>query len=349
MENISQKQSDPPKRLKSDTRQWNSGRVMFAVIGWKDKPEKNYIIFEKNFFGKSAHPDQKFILRTIDWQNLKKLVDGELNADTQWERQVRVVDQSSLTQLLNDNPEVIEKVLSNPNILKLNDSSLEALDRLAVRLFEIKTDKIDLIIKELTNATGQDLDTFSDLLEDLRLHQVSMMASLVYQKLKVIDLLEKTCCDDTKSEKDVHRIFEKNIWLVGKNYEIVQSDRSLSQYLETNLTVDPETRKRPDLIIKVVPNSQDIVLIELKGPGIKLKAKHIGQVLEYKALIERNKPNVNNINCFLYGYEKDTTFLLSKDAEIKTFSELVSELRSEYQEYQRIIEEGKEVEEMPVF
>ena len=30
-----------PKRLKSDTRQWSSGRVSFAVIGWEGKTEQN--------------------------------------------------------------------------------------------------------------------------------------------------------------------------------------------------------------------------------------------------------------------------------------------------------------------
>jgi hypothetical protein len=92
-----------------------------------------------------------------------------------------------------------------------------------------------------------------------------------------------------------------------------------------------------------VPYTQDIVIIELKAPGIKLKAEHIGQVLTYKALIQRHKPNTKNIHCFVYGYEKDTTFTLSNDATIKTFSELISELRDEYKEYQKVLEIGTEV------
>jgi NAD(P)H-nitrite reductase large subunit len=88
------------------------------------------------------------------------------------------------------------------------------------------------------------------------------------------------------------------------------------------------------------------VLIELKGPGIPLKAKHIGQVLEYKALIQKNKPNVKNIHCFVFGYEKDQSFMLSRDAEMKTFSELVAELRAEYREYKKIIDQASEVDEV---
>src|SRR3989344_3200727 len=280
-----------------------------------------------------------------DWLNLKKLVDGELTNITEWEKTISVVDQKSLAKLIETDPDSLGKILSNPNILKLSESSIESLDRLAIKLYEIKTGRIDLILKELSKSTSEDIVRFSSLLNDLKLNQISMMASLVYQKLKVIDLLEKTCCDTTRSERDVHEIFERNCWMVGKEYEIIQSDRSLSTYLGENMPIDTETRKRPDIIGKKIPYTEDIVLIELKAPGIKLKANHIGQVLTYKALIERHKPNVKNIHCFVFGYEKDTSFTLSRDATIKTFSELAAELRDEYREYQKILDMGKEYQE----
>ena len=334
---------DRPKQLKADTRQWNSGRVKFAVIGWEGRPQDNYIVFEKNFFGQTRNLDQKFILRARDWNNLKKLIDGDLQQYSEWERTIPTVDLAALTGLIADHPDLFEKVLSNPNILKLSEASFESLDRIAIKLYEVKADRIDLIFKELSAASGRDLTRFSSLLEDLRLNQVSTMASLVYQKLKVIDLLERTCSNPRNLERDVHDIFDKNPWLMGKAYDIVQSDKPLSTYMAEHAPLD-EFKKRPDLILKTVPNTQDVILVELKAPGVPLKAKHIGQVLEYKGLILNNKANVRNIHCFVFGYEKDQTFVLSNDATIKTFSELVAELRAEYREYTRIIDGGKEVD-----
>jgi len=55
---------------------------------------------------------------------------------------------------------------------------------------------------------------------------------------------------------------------MGRHYEIVQSDKPLSEYFATNVKVDPETGKRPDLILKTVPYSQDVIM-ELKAPGTK--------------------------------------------------------------------------------
>lgn len=339
-----QKPVDKPKQLKADTRQWKSGRVKFAVIGWEGRPNDNYIVFEKNFFGHSKTPDQKFILRERDWTNLKRLIDGDLQEFSEWEKTIPTVDQAGLTVLISQHPDLFEKLLSNKNILKLSEASFESLDRLAIKLYEVKTERIDLILKELSVTSGADLTQFSRLLEDLRLSQVSTLASLVYQKLKVIDLLEATCTNPEKRERDVHDIFDKNSWLVGKEYEIVQSDRSLSKFMDENSSMEPDLKKRPDLILKVVPGSQDVVLVELKAPGVPLKADHIGQVLTYRALIEKNKANVKNVHCFVFGYEKSPTFCLSKDVVMKTFSELIAELRAEYREYTRIIESGREIE-----
>lgn len=333
-----------PKQLKADTRQWHSGRVKFAVIGWEGRPDDNYIIFEKNFFGKTQNKDQKFNLRFRDWQNLKKLIDGELSPVTEWQKTIPVADKDSLEKLLKEDPDIFAKILSNPNILKLSDSSFESLDRIALKIYEIKTEKLELILKKIAETSSPDLEKFSTLLNDLRLNQISMMTALVYQKLKIIDLLEKVIISSETKERDVHQIFEKHPWLLGRAFEIVSSDKALSKYLEDKLGDDPETKKRPDLIARLIPNTQDIVLIELKKPGIKLKAKHIGQVLEYKSLVEKHKPNVKTINCFVFGYEKDHTFTMSRDATIKTFSELVAELRYEYQEYQKVLDSGRETE-----
>jgi len=36
---------------------------------------------------------------------------------------------------------------------------------------------------------------------------------------------------------------------------------------------------------------------------------------------------------------------MSNDAVIKTFSELIADLRAQYQEYQKVLEGGREIEE----
>ncbi len=334
-----------PRLIKKDTRQWTSGRVSFAVIGIPKHPETNYILWEKDFFGRSKQQPQRFILHSHDWQNLKRLIDGDLIKETKW-TQPQILTEVMLQKIILENPDFIETILKVPNITKLSQVSLEALDRLAIRIFEIKRENIDLILKRLAESKSQELITFASLLRDLKLNQVSMLSSLVYQKLKIIDLLENLTCNKETNESKVHELFESNIWLSGKNFEIVQSDKSLSKYLDENISKEAGMKLRPDLIIKRIPYTEEIILIELKAPGIKLKADDIGQVLGYKAIIEQNKPSIKEIYCFLYGYEKSPTFTKSRDVIIKTFSELIGELREEYAEYSKVLETGQETDEI---
>lgn len=331
-----------PKLLKSDTRQWSSGRVRLAVVGIEGHPEKNYIVLEKNFFGRSSLSPQKFILRLHDWDNLKKLIDEDgLAEKAKWPKPV-LVNPKNIQEVVNDHPELLGVVLAAPNIAKLSGVSLEALDRLAIRVFEVKRETLDLVFQRLAESSSSAIADFASLLKDLRLGQVSMLSALIYQKLRIIDLLETITKDPTNKERAVHEIFEANGWLLGQGLEILQSDESLVKYLDIKVKIDPETGKRPDLIVKRIPYANEIVLVELKAPGVRLSAKHIGQVLVYKALILANKPGIKNISCFLFGYEKSSTFVESKDVAIKTFSEIISQLRDEYSEYSKILEAGKE-------
>lgn len=339
------KQKGGWKVLRRDTRQWTSGRVRFAVIGLLNYPGKNYILFEKDFFGRSRQLPQRFILHFHDWQNLKRLIDGDLIKETKWVPS-QAITEVMLKKILDENPDFLETILRVPNITKFSGVSLEALDRLAIRIFEIKRENVDLILKRLSESKDRELITFASLLKDLKLNQVSMLSSLVYQKLKIIDLLENLTSNRKISEKKVHEIFESNIWLCGKNFEIVQSDKSLNKYLDEKISKERGTQIRPDLIVKRIPYTEEIILIELKAPGIKLRADDVGQVLKYKAIIEQNKPSVKEIYCFLYGYEKSPTFTKSRDVIIKTFSELIGELRDEYAEYSKVLEIGQEIDEI---
>lgn len=237
------------KVIKRDTRQWTSGRVRFAVIGLSNYPEKNYIIFEKDFFGRSKQLPQRFILHHHDWQNLKKLIEGDLIKEIRW-ISPQVITKVALEKIIAENPDFIETILKVPNITKFSQVSLEALDRLAIRIFEIKRENIDLIFKRLGESKDQELITFASLLKDLKLNQVSTLSSLVYQKLKIIDLLENLTCNKEINEDKIHELFENNIWLSGKNFEIVQSDKPLSKYLSEKISKETGAQKDPIFLLK---------------------------------------------------------------------------------------------------
>jgi hypothetical protein len=337
--------------LKHETRHWSSGYVRLCVIGIDGHPEDNYIVLEKRHTANLPHPDQRFNLRERDWKALKRLVDGDLTqkglaAEAQWAPPV--ISDEDLARLVGTRPELLEALLNTPNLVQLSEPSLQSLDRIADQISDLRRSQLELIFERLAAAPERGIEEFASLLRDLQLEQVASLARLVHHKLKTLDVLEKVATDPARREREVHRIFDLNPWLLGKGFEIVSSDRALATYLREQGGQDPKTRKRPDLIVKRTPHTTDVLLVELKAPGVPLAASHVGQVLGYKGLIERYQPNVGEIHCFVMGYEKDATFTPSRDATMKTFSELINELRDEYREFAAVLEAQRADEPTPL-
>jgi len=335
------------------TRTWSSGAVRFAVIAIEDHPDSTYISLEKDLIGQPLKIGvQRFRLRLRDWNNLKQLIETELPEKHRWLLQSsgltlvtgEITDQ--MVKLVNENPQLVERLLGAPNLKSLSASSFEHLNKLAMKVYQVQSQNIELVLKNLSRASPAEFIQFATLLTDLRLGQVATLANLVKQKLEIIGLFEQVASSQTSREREVHKIIEDNPWIANKTYEVLASDRMLAEFLEKNVKEDPELKKRPDLIVKRIPNHDELVLIELKAPNVKLRPAHIGQILEYKSLIQNFKPGTKSIDCYLFGYAKNPSFTHeSKDVTIRTFSELSSTLRDEYQAYLRVLEESsKDVE-----
>jgi hypothetical protein len=297
------------------------------------------------------HKDQRFNLREHDWAALKRLVDGgqeerSLAVDAGWKP--ALLSDAELADLIGTRPELLEVLLTAPNIGQFTEPSLEALDRLGARIGQLRRDQLEVIFRRLEAASDSGIGEFSRLLRDLELEQVATLAALVRDKLRTIDLLEQVTSDPARTERAAHEIFDRNPWLLGRGFEIVQSDRMLATYLGERAKVDPNTRRRPDLIIRRIPHTRDVLLVELKAPGVALAAAHIGQVLEYRGLIEHHQPNAGTIHCFVLGYSKGTGFTTSRDVAMTTFSELVNQLRDEYAEYASVLAASQsEIADLP--
>lgn len=342
-------ESKKPSRVTpviSSTRTWSSGNIKFTVLTVEGHPKNNYITLQKNLIGKPARVGlQRFNMNLRDWTNLKHLIEVELLEKHHWVLQssgITVIQgdkTEELAKLVQENPELVDRILEAPNLKSLSSTSFEYLNRLAMKVYRVQSKNLDLVLKNLAKASPEEFIQFAALLNDLRLGQVATLANLVKQKLEIIGLFEKLTTQEKTREKEVHNLIEQNPWIAHKSYEILASDKPLTEYLSKNAKVDPDLKTRPDLIAKRVPFQDQIVLIELKRPSVKLKATHIGQILEYRDLIMQYKPGTKSIDCFLFGYEKQHSSLESKDVTIRTFSELATSLRDEYQSYLKVLED----------
>jgi hypothetical protein len=339
----------------SDTRKWTSGIVRFSVLTVEGHPEENYIIFEKTLVGKPLTVGvQRFRLRLKDWNNLKRLIEIELPEKHGWVLEnsgislVHGQNAAQLSKFIDENPEFIGKMLALPNLRLLSAASFESLSALAIKIYQVQSKNIEIVLRNLSKASPDEFVQFASILKDLRLGQVASLVNLVKQKLEIIDLFDRLTGALATREKEVHQLIENNPWIVDKKYEILMSDKQLAEFLSREVKEDPEMKKRPDLIVRKVPRRDELVLIELKRPEVKLTPLHVGQILQYKSLIRKFKSSAPVIECYLFGYQRHPShFIESSDVQVRTYSELVSSLRDEYREYLRVLEEDSRTVEIP--
>jgi hypothetical protein len=289
---------------------------------------------------------QGFRLRLKDWNNLKRLIEVELLEKHKWVLEKSGIslsqDQNAaeLSKFANENPEFIGKILASPNLKLLSAASFESLSALAIKIYQVQSKNIEIVLRNLSKASPTEFVQFASILKDLRLGQVATLVNLVKQKLEIIELFERLTGAQTTREKEIHRLIESNPWIVDKKYEILTSDKQLGEFLNREVKEDPEMKKRPDLIVRRVPKRDELVLIELKRPEVRLTPLHVGQVLQYKSLIRNFKSETTNIDCYLFGYQRHPSHKIeSQDVRVRTYSELVASLRDEYQEYLKVLEE----------
>jgi len=192
-------QNKPPSKAKvvaKGTRTWTSGTVGFAVIAIEGHLHETYITLDKNLIGKPAHiAVQRFRLRLRDWNNLKQPIETELPDKHGW-----VIERSGLSlvrgriseqigQAIAEQPELIEKLLELPNLKNLSSVSFEHLNRLALKVYQVQSKNLELVLKNLSKASPAEFVQFATLLTDLRLGQIATLANLVKQKFIVGPLI----------------------------------------------------------------------------------------------------------------------------------------------------------------
>ncbi len=338
------------KVIKKLTKNWSSGLTTFAILSDSEHKDRNYVVMKRILLGKSANKQQFFNLHFKDWTDLKSVVEVESVKEHEWpiQKTELVKDEVliKIEQVLKEDPDFIEKVLANKNIAKLSAASLEALDRLGLRIYEIKAENIDIMLKKLSEAEEKDITGFASLLNDLRIGQISSIAELVKKKISIIKLLQILLKDKKTKEQEIHKLLENNLWLLDNNYDLVKSNKPLSEFLAQKLGIDSELGKRPDLILKIfLQDERHIVLVELKRPNIRLNTKHVGQVLGYKGIIQNHNPNLKVVDTFLIGFDLDPNMPKDlQDIKIELLENIINRKRSEFNEFLSILEDAKEEE-----
>ena len=158
-------------------------------------------------------------------------------------------------------------------------------------------------------------------LVELTRMEKSDMLKLYRGRSNAINALRKLHEDSISTKKgkgyenELHSLFKDSPWLISPEYaSYITSDNPMGQVCKTLnevLKIDDGIGEntindltRPDLVFLAAnqPNPDNIVIVELKSPGIELEHDHLNQLEEYMMKVEEHLSSKLNKNVHVSGY-----------------------------------------------
>gem|GEM_PF-1084596 len=154
----------------------------------------------------------------------------------------------------------------------------------------------------------------------------------IRKKLIVLNILDSIIFNSQTREAEIHKIFEKNLWILGDEYSIMSSNETLKntvrKFLGKRYKGD-SAKNRPDLLL-----AQDIkdtyLLIEFKKPTRKLDRANECQTLSYRDELNIYLPN-SRIEIMLIGggiKRNISSQNLREDVKYLSYQKVISRARN---------------------
>lgn len=243
------------------------------------------------------------------------------------------------------------KQLISLNLQHKDPQYLSDMLKIINNAMEKSGERLKIALKELlTKISTQDpkgMQELTDLMGSINLLQITALTNIVKGRLDTIDSFEKLILDEKtyeiNSNKSVHRLLEKSMWIIDENYWIVQSNKSLRTFIGDEIMKKDKNRanKRPDFTCVNALNK--LIIIEIKRPSLELTKKELDQAEQYHLLVKRyTNQKYFNTEVYLLGNKlsADAKELaeLRKNVHLYTYSEILEKCKRRYQEYLKILE-----------
>jgi hypothetical protein len=208
----------------------------------------------------------------------------------------------------------------------LPEKKLQTLIR--VLLDTIERDEYWAIIKQLDEAQNADVATFAEALNEFGLVELALISKQATFRLHFLTKLQELVNNPATQEKDLHLAFEKNLWLLGAQYSIMTSNRTLVSTVE-KITGKrdyngQDARHRPDLLL-----SQNVfghyLLLEFKRPSHTIMRTDVAQAEDYRQTLSTYLPGAT-MNIMVIGGKSGVAaqYALGEGVEILTFNDVIS-------------------------
>ena len=221
----------------------------------------------------------------------------------------------------------VEELLEKCNHLK-NDDLSNILK--VVTTMELSNRKYEFFEK-LVNVTPDEIDKLTEIVERWSIDDAYLVLNELYKRLELInkiDLLTEN--PKTKEVQQLQPLFKEGLWIFHPKYEGTTrftSNQEMNKVMYDLLKIEnyesENAKKRPEFVVledstistyvsdyyigdsEVIDGYDEILIIELKRGGSKIKSKEKYQALDYAKEIRRKVPNVKKITAYVLGTSID--------------------------------------------
>ena len=198
-----------------------------------------------------------------------------------------------------------------------NDDDVEMFVDLILRYFESSV--MRNLLSSILEAKSQDVEKLAEMISEWGVREVASVTDIVGQKIKIIRCLEDLVQNAESLETPIHKIFEKNLWILNEKYKLWASNRQLKSILDKEIDGKYKNKKklRPDIVCFSNSENSSAVVIEFKRPKDKITEEHLTQALQYKGIIKKTSPNIEEIKVFVVGYSYNASIASFKSDQEK--------------------------------
>lgn len=212
-----------------------------------------------------------------------------------------------------------------------NDREEKIPSIISVVLDAFEQDDYWTVIKNIDEAKKTDVQAFADALDDFGLVDIALMIRQAKYRLSILDELDDLIRNEETLEVTMHKALENNLWLFGKEYYLISSNKSLKRIVEEYCSKKfsgSRAKKRPDLFLAST-FSETRLLIEFKRPSHSLKRDDENQAKKYKDdLITQ----FDNIEVLVLGKDVNKAIALGEktpNIRMMSYKELIINARNQ--------------------
>ena len=176
--------------------------------------------------------------------------------------------------------EAIQKVLQR--FYGESDERIEGVVSVMLEVFE--RNEYWVVVQKIHEAGHGDVARLSAALGEFGLVDLAVVAEQARQRLGVLDELDRLAADPATEEAQLHTAIATNLWVLGPEYALIASNKSLVTLLRTWMDQEfrgARAKKRPDLFLAHDAQGR-YVLIEFKRPSHTLTRDDDAQAAKYR-------------------------------------------------------------------